>query len=85
MFFGWTEILLIGGLLALVFWKGPGRISTIMKDVGDGIRAFRTGIKDEPEPAPPPPAQPAPPQQTVLPPPQPVASPAPTKAHTPNP
>jgi TatA/E family protein of Tat protein translocase len=60
MFFGWTEILLIGGLLAIVFWKGPGRISGVMKDMAGGVRAFRDGLKtDAPPPSPtPPPAAP---------------------------
>ena len=69
MFFGWTEILLIGGLLAIVFWKGPGRISGVMKDMAGGVRAFRDGLKSDAPPPAPASAQPAaPPVVEILPP-----------------
>ena len=73
MFLGWTEILLIGGLIAAVMFTGPGRISGMMKDFAGGIRAFRDGIKSDPAPeAPPapaaaPPALPQPAAQTTSP------------------
>jgi sec-independent protein translocase protein TatA len=45
---GATEIILIVAVALLLF--GAGRISDIGKGLGEGIRNFKKGIKDEDEP-----------------------------------
>ena len=45
---GPLEIALIIGLALLLF--GAGRIADIGKGIGEGIRNFKKGIKDEDEP-----------------------------------
>lgn len=50
---GLTEILLILAIALLLF--GAGRISDIGKGLGEGIRNFKKGLKDD-EPEPPKPA-----------------------------
>lgn len=46
---GWTEILLIMGVLLLLF--GPSRLPGLGKSLGEAIRGFKKGIDtaDEPE------------------------------------
>lgn len=38
-------------VVAILVFGGRGRISSIMGDMAKGIRSFRTGLKDEDEPA----------------------------------
>lgn len=38
-------------VVALLLFGGRGKLSGIMGDAAKGIRAFRDGLKDEPEPA----------------------------------
>jgi sec-independent protein translocase protein TatA len=45
---GITELLLILGVALLLF--GAGRISDIGKGLGEGIRNFKKGLKDEDQP-----------------------------------
>ncbi|MRG94333.1 twin-arginine translocase TatA/TatE family subunit [Polyangium spumosum] len=45
-----TELLLILGVALLLF--GAGRIADIGKGLGEGIKNFKKGIKDEGEPPP---------------------------------
>ncbi|MDI1428067.1 MULTISPECIES: twin-arginine translocase TatA/TatE family subunit [Polyangium] len=45
-----TELLLILGVALLLF--GAGRISDIGKGLGEGIRNFKKGLKDEDQPPP---------------------------------
>jgi sec-independent protein translocase protein TatA len=47
---GPLEIILILGVALLVF--GAGRISDIGKGLGEGIRNFKKGIRDDDEPKP---------------------------------
>jgi sec-independent protein translocase protein TatA len=42
---GWTEILIIGLIGVLLF--GAGRIADVGKGLGQGIKEFKKGIKDE--------------------------------------
>ncbi|HLM74334.1 MAG TPA: twin-arginine translocase TatA/TatE family subunit [Polyangiaceae bacterium] len=46
--FGTVEILIILGVILLLF--GAGRIADIGKGLGEGIRNFKKGIKDDAEP-----------------------------------
>jgi sec-independent protein translocase protein TatA len=46
---GFTEILLICGVALLLF--GGGRISEIGKGLGEGIRNFKKGIREDDEPS----------------------------------
>ena len=39
-------------VVALLLFGGRGKLSGIMGDAAKGIRAFRDGLKDEPEAAP---------------------------------
>lgn len=48
--------LIILAVLALVLFGGRGKLSSIMGDAAHGIKAFRDGLKEEPEKTP---AQPA--------------------------
>jgi sec-independent protein translocase protein TatA len=50
--------LLIVLVLAFLLFSRPGRISSLMEDLGKGIRGFRKGLSD-PQDAPPP-AEPPP-------------------------
>ena len=45
---GPLEIVIILGVVLLLF--GAGRIADIGKGLGEGIRNFKKGIKDDPEP-----------------------------------
>jgi sec-independent protein translocase protein TatA len=45
---GVTELLLILGVALLLF--GAGRVADIGKGLGEGIRNFKKGIKDEEQP-----------------------------------
>jgi len=42
--FGFTEILIIGIVLLVLF--GRGKVSSLMGEVGKGITAFKRGVKD---------------------------------------
>jgi sec-independent protein translocase protein TatA len=44
---GPTELLIILGIVILLF--GVGRLSKIGSELGQGIRAFKTGLKGEDE------------------------------------
>jgi len=44
---GTTELLIVLAIVILVF--GVGRIGKLGKDLGEGIRAFRAGIKGDEE------------------------------------
>ena len=46
---GWPELLIILVIVLLVF--GVGRISRVGSELGKGIQAFRTGMKDAKEEA----------------------------------
>ena len=48
---GWQQLLIVL-VLVLVLFGGRGRISSLMGDMAQGIKSFRTGLKDEDEPAP---------------------------------
>lgn len=39
--------ILIVGLLALILFGRPGKLSSLMKDMGEGIKGFRKGLSDE--------------------------------------
>jgi len=39
-------------VVAVLVFGGRGRISSIMGDMAQGIKSFRTGLKDEDEPKP---------------------------------
>jgi sec-independent protein translocase protein TatA len=41
--------ILIVGVIALVLFGGRGQISNIMGDAAKGIKAFKDGLKDEPD------------------------------------
>jgi sec-independent protein translocase protein TatA len=45
---GPTELLIILGIVILLF--GVGRLSRIGSELGQGIRAFREGLKDNDQP-----------------------------------
>lgn len=53
--------LMILAVIALLVFGGRGKLSGIMGDAAKGIRAFRDGLKDEPQPAPSVQPQPLPP------------------------
>ena len=59
---GLTEILLILAIALLLF--GAGRISDIGKGLGEGIRNFKKGLKDD-EPEPPKPSDKKPEAETA--------------------
>jgi sec-independent protein translocase protein TatA len=40
--------IVIAGVVAALLFGGGGRISSILGDAGQGLRAFRMGLKDEP-------------------------------------
>ena len=55
---GLIPLLIVLGLAFLLFSR-PGRLSSLMKDLGEGIKGFRKGLSDEQTP----PAQEPPPAQ----------------------
>jgi sec-independent protein translocase protein TatA len=54
--FGVTEMLIILAIVLVIF--GAGKLPSVMGDLAKGVRNFKAGMKDEPEP--PPAAEPAP-------------------------
>ena len=44
---GFTEILIIGGLIVLVF--GASQIPKIARSIGEGLKEFKKGIKEAKE------------------------------------
>jgi TatA/E family protein of Tat protein translocase len=54
---GWTLIIVV--ILAVLLFSRPGKISSVMEDLGKGIRNFRHGMSDQSQQ---PPAQDAPKQ-----------------------
>ena len=56
----WTLILVV--VLAALLFMRPGKLSSLMEDLGKGIRGFRQGMSD---PNQQPPAQPAEPPKQV--------------------
>ena len=40
---------LIAGALLLVLFGGGGKISSMMGDAGKGLKAFKDGLKDDPD------------------------------------
>ncbi|MGO9212044.1 MAG: twin-arginine translocase TatA/TatE family subunit [Terriglobales bacterium] len=46
---GLPEILLILGIALLLF--GPKKLGDLGKSLGEGIRSFRSAVKEEPKPA----------------------------------
>jgi sec-independent protein translocase protein TatA len=61
MSLGVTEMVLLLAVVLLLF--GAGKLPTVMGDLAKGIRNFKAGLKDEPEPT-------APADPPRLPPPQ---------------
>jgi sec-independent protein translocase protein TatA len=55
----WHWIVVIG--VAALLFGGRGKVSSLMGDFAKGIKAFKSGLKDEDEAAAPPPAQVSPP------------------------
>ncbi|MBV9509472.1 MAG: twin-arginine translocase TatA/TatE family subunit [Caulobacteraceae bacterium] len=53
--------LMILAVIALLVFGGRGKLSGIMGDAAKGIRAFRDGLKEEPQAAPAATPQPLPP------------------------
>ncbi|MFZ4069776.1 MAG: twin-arginine translocase TatA/TatE family subunit [Caulobacterales bacterium] len=51
--------LLIVGLLAVILFGRPGKLSGFMEDLGKGIKGFRKGLGDEQGAAPAQPVEPA--------------------------
>ena len=51
---------LILGVVVLLLFGGRGKLSGVMGDAAKGIRAFRDGLKDEPQPTATPAAAPQP-------------------------
>ena len=56
MGFGVTEMLIILAIVLVIF--GAGKLPSVMGDLAKGVRNFKAGMKDDPEP--PPIAAPAP-------------------------
>ena len=50
MSFGLTEMVIILAIVLVLF--GAGKLPTVMGDLAKGVRNFKAGLKDEPEPAP---------------------------------
>ena len=48
---GWQQLLIVL-VLVLVLFGGRGRISSLMGDMAQGIKSFRSGLKEEDEPKP---------------------------------
>lgn len=51
MALGWQQLLIVL-VLVLVLFGGRGRISSLMGDMAQGIKSFRTGLKDDGDDAP---------------------------------
>jgi sec-independent protein translocase protein TatA len=51
----WTLIIVV--VLAALLFMRPGKLSSLMEDLGKGIKGFRQGMSDQPPPAPEPPKQ----------------------------
>ena len=47
---GWQQLLIVL-VLVLVLFGGRGRISSLMGDMAKGIKSFRSGLKEDDEPA----------------------------------
>ena len=45
---GWTGIIIIAILVVILF--GKGKISSIMGDLAKGIKSFKKGMSDDPNP-----------------------------------
>ncbi len=56
---------LILGVVVLLLFGGRGKLSGVMGDAAKGIRAFRDGLKDEPQPSAAPAATPTTPPQPL--------------------
>ena len=50
MGFGVTEMLIILAIVLVIF--GAGKLPSVMGDLAKGVRNFKAGLKDEPEPPP---------------------------------
>lgn len=50
MSFGLTEMVIILAIVLVLF--GAGKLPTVMGDLAKGVRNFKAGLKDEPEPEP---------------------------------
>lgn len=61
MGFSVTHLIIFGVIVLVLF--GAGKIPTVMGDVAKGIKSFKKGLKDDDEPASPPPA--AQPMRTI--------------------
>jgi sec-independent protein translocase protein TatA len=48
MSFGFTEMVLLLAIILVLF--GAGKLPTVMGDLAKGVRNFKAGLKDEPEP-----------------------------------
>lgn len=48
MAIGWQQLLIVL-VLVLVLFGGRGRISSLMGDMAQGIKSFRSGLKDDDE------------------------------------
>jgi sec-independent protein translocase protein TatA len=44
---GMPELLVIAGIALLIF--GPGKLGDLGKGLGEGIRSFKSAVKDEPQ------------------------------------
>jgi len=51
----WTLILVV--ILAALLFMRPGKLSSLMEDLGKGIRGFRQGMSDTQAPPPAPPTE----------------------------
>ena len=47
---GWQQLLIVL-VLVLVLFGGRGRISSLMGDMAKGIKSFRSGLREDDEPA----------------------------------
>lgn len=47
---GWPHLILFA-IVALVLFGGKGKISDVMGDVAKGIKSFKKGLADDPDPA----------------------------------
>ena len=50
MGFGMTEMLIILAIVLVIF--GAGKLPSVMGDLAKGVRNFKAGMKDDPEPPP---------------------------------
>ena len=58
----WTLIIVV--VLAALLFMRPGKLSSLMTDLGEGIKGFRKGMSDQPPAGQTPPAQ-EPPRQVA--------------------